>query len=152
MSDLAIVAICLTVIVITAILSATWYSINKVDPIEEARQKLLTAEDRFIESLKKPHGKDRVKLAPMPLIDNLVDEKPWLEDEPSYEPDSMAPIPVDPRNPPKPRIYSRSPGSTADTPCCTCHPGRPLEEGQEILWWPVPDSDVVKIFCQRENS
>lgn len=158
MSDLAIMEICLTAIIIAAIISGTWYSLHKVDPVEESRQRMLAAEDRFIEAMNKPRGKDlwlppsatKVEHSqpPEPKPDPMT---PWLEDEPPYEPESMAPIPVDHDNPPKPLVYSRKPGSTAPTPRCTCH-GRLLKEGQEILWWPVPDSTVVKVYCQRENS
>ena len=126
MSDVAIIVVCLTIIVITAIVSAAWYNLHKIDPIEEARQELRAAEKQlFSRTLKKS--------------------------DPEPEPDSMAPIPVDPKNPPVPRTYNRRPGSTAPVPKCFCH-GQELQSGQEILWWPVPNSGEVKIYCQREDA
>lgn len=152
MSDLGIVMICLTMIVITAILSTAWYNINKVDPEEESRQRMLAAEDRFIEAMNR-EGRDkaasRPKFTPRPSIEYSEEPEPELELE--SEPDSMAPLPVDPDNPPKPIVYNRRPNSTAPIPRCTCH-GQLLKAGQEVLWWPVPGSDAVKVFCQRENS
>lgn len=165
MSDLAIIMVCLTVIVITAIISTTWYSLHKVDPVEEARQRLRDAEDSVVRSLEREAREQKAarRLFPVSMEPTRQEMQempqvmsPWLEDEPPHEPDSspydpgsMAPIPVDHDNPPKPLVYRRK--GTAPIPNCTCH-GRPLHEGQEILWWPVPDSTVVKIFCQRENS
>lgn len=151
MSDLAIIVICLTAVVIAAIFAGTYYSLQKPDPVAEARQRLRVAEDRAVKSLER---EERVRRAPIdsrpiefPQI--LPAEEEWLEEEPPFVPDSMAPIPVDHDNPPKPLVYNRR--GNAPIPNCTCH-NRPLKNGQEILWWPVPDSTVVKIFCQRENS
>ncbi len=135
MSDLAIVVICLTVIVATAIVSATYYALKKPDPIEESRQRLLVAEDRLSEALARPRGKDL-----------------WLpREEPEPKPDSMAPAPFDPENPPRERTYQRRANSIAPVPRCFCH-DRDLQSGQKILWWPVPDSEEVRIYCQREDS
>lgn len=58
----------------------------------------------------------------------------------------MAPLPVDPDNPPTWKYYrpSRRGGPVLR---CVCH-DRPLVEGQRILWWPLPDSEAVHILCE----
>lgn len=61
----------------------------------------------------------------------------------------MAPIPVDPERPPRPMVYRPRSGQPA--PTCHCH-GRTVQPGQTVLIWPVPDSEEVRVYCQREGG
>ena len=141
MSDLAVVMICATVVVVAAIISGTYYSLKRPDPVAESRRRMLDAEDRA----------RRSHVGSEPWYDVPEVTRALKKPDPEPEPESMAPIPVDPNNPPVPRTYNRRPGSTAPVPKCFCH-GRELQSGQQILWWPVPDSGEVRIYCQREDS
>ncbi len=59
------------------------------------------------------------------------------------EPDA---IPMDPNNPPIPRVFNPKRARDPQTyPICACH-DQHLVPGDEILWWPLPDSDGVLIF------
>lgn len=79
-------------------------------------------------------------------------EEPQAEPEQRQEsaspPDGGLPVPVDPDRPPTMKIYRPRPGSTAETPRCACHQ-RPVNPGDKVLWWPVPGSEEVRVFCQR---
>jgi hypothetical protein len=63
-------------------------------------------------------------------------------------------MPIDPANPPSWKTYqpqvSRLAGKDRHMRACTCHPDRPLEPGQRVLWWPVPHSGgAVRVFCEE---
>jgi hypothetical protein len=57
-------------------------------------------------------------------------------------------MPIDSENPPSWKVYSPKEG--APVRHCTCHPGRALQVGQAVLWWPVPHSGgAVNVFCDE---
>ena len=58
----------------------------------------------------------------------------------------VAPMGIDPNNPPKKRVY-RGDVPTAHPPVCSCHQ-RPLQDGVEYIWWPLLDPPgVVVVMC-----
>lgn len=79
-------------------------------------------------------------------------DKYW--DAPAQEPQGalvepeavQQPVPFDPENPPTWRIYNPRPGAPRRS--CNCH-DEPLSDGQEVLWWPQPNSPAVMLFCRR---
>jgi hypothetical protein len=72
-----------------------------------------------------------------------------LKPHETYDPATMAPLPVDPQRKPYARVYRPRPNSPYEPPRCVCH-NRPLRADQTVLMWPLPGTDEVKIFCQKE--
>lgn len=54
-------------------------------------------------------------------------------------------LPVDPKNPPRPRTWNPK-DPEAIPPSCICH-NRPLVPGQTVVFWPYQGKDVV--FCME---
>lgn len=84
--------------------------------------------------------RDAMHVTPM----DPVDEEPGE----ATEVDESA-LPVDPSNPPFPRVYHRRP----DRPVrrCHCH-GRELEDGETVLFWPNPDIEgAFWLVCHPEE-
>lgn len=71
------------------------------------------------------------------------------EDDEPHDPEEIAvdvpALPVDPNNPPVSRVYNPQPGSLQKH--CSCH-DRPLEVGEEVLWWPLPEGKGVRLICK----
>lgn len=84
---------------------------------------------------------------PAPTVEQLEEVFGPLEEPPV----NNEPLPYDPANPPKEVIYRPRPNTPYPPPNCHCH-GRPLKDGQQVLLWPVPDSDEKKIVCKREGA
>lgn len=75
-------------------------------------------------------------------------EPPEPEPEPQHQQSERPALAVDPNDPPSWRTYHRKPGRPQRT--CTCHPDRPLTEGQRVMWWPIPDSGGgVHVLCEQ---
>lgn len=66
-------------------------------------------------------------------------EDDWYEETPE-----QPALPVDLDNPPVTRRYNPRSGSVQKH--CSCH-DRPLEIGEDVLWWPTPDGGV-RIICK----
>jgi hypothetical protein len=74
-----------------------------------------------------------------------------MRDEPEDEPeDTEEPaLPIDPDNPPFPRVYHRREGRPPRT--CHCH-GRELRDGEAVLFWPNPDVEgAFWLVCPPEE-
>lgn len=54
-------------------------------------------------------------------------------------------IEVDPENPPRVMIYNPSPGFNEVYKCSCCN--EEIKKGQEVIWFPVKDSDAVELYC-----
>lgn len=64
--------------------------------------------------------------------------------------EEQASLPIDPDNPPFPRVYHRRPGRPPRF--CHCH-GRELQDGETVLWWPNPDVDgAFWLVCAPEEE
>lgn len=89
--------------------------------------------------------RDRVSQEPQEARDTEHTPRPAPQSEPERQ--QLAALPVDPENPPSWRTYQPHPGRPRRA--CTCHPDRPLADGQRVMWWPVPDSGGgVHVFCE----
>lgn len=76
--------------------------------------------------------------------DHEDDEEPVQEEGE----EGLPSLPVDPDNPPLTRTYHRQPGRPVRT--CHCH-GRPLEDGEPILFWPNPEVEgAFWLVCHPE--
>jgi hypothetical protein len=78
----------------------------------------------------------------------LTKPVPAAESAPEPEPEEAA-LPVDPDNPPFPRVYRRRPGR--EPRFCHCH-GRELVDGETVLFWPNPDIEgAFWLVCAPEG-
>lgn len=69
--------------------------------------------------------------------------------EDDEEEEEQAALPMDPDNPPFPRVYHRSPGRPVRQ--CHCH-GRDLEDNEVVLFWPNPDvQGAFWLVCAPED-
>lgn len=122
---------------------------------------------RWIET-RVPEQIDEVGLVPPPNEEEFVPEPVVLRDvsgrpavrlsdeiqgatkEDIHEVLKNSPWPVDPDNLPKTRVYNPRPGSAHTPPNCECHK-RPIRPGQTVMFWPLPHSSEVKVFCLKED-
>lgn len=129
----AVIIICLTLIGIVLVISTT-----KLILAKESRPAELSRDEA-------ERMRERIERAPKP-----TPGIPWEErdpDRPTPQNDGL-PLPVDPGRPPTVKIYRPRPGSTEPSPRCVCHQ-LPVEPGDKVLWWPMPGSEEVRMFCQR---
>lgn len=77
-------------------------------------------------------------------------QKPRQEPSPAEvtSPDTRPALAIDPNNKPYSTVYRPREGSPYPAPICYCH-GNPIVPGQKVLFWPLPDSAEIKIFCQN---
>lgn len=70
------------------------------------------------------------------------------EEEPIPSAESKSARVIDPANPPTWRVYW--PKTGASTPVCSCH-GIPLQPGDKVMLWPIPDhpDGAIDLFCER---
>lgn len=140
MSDAIWVALILafTLVVMTVIVSYTWWKIDAEVPREEPEH------------------------AP---IAEVLPLRPTAETMPQYEYSKTevsqptqgdikdvlkdSPLPWDPNNMPGKRVYNPQPGSTHAPPTCECHK-RPIKPGQTVMFWPLPTGGT-KVFCLKED-
>jgi len=111
----------LTLLGMTGILAYAWWKISAL----EAPQALPEPS---------PEPVERYKSSPMPEYEY---SKTTVED---------SALKVDPARLPSKKIYRPQPGSTALPPRCVCH-GKEVQQGQEVIMWPVLGSKEVKVFC-----
>jgi hypothetical protein len=82
------------------------------------------------------------------LVGSINRPYPREEDEPQAvqveEQQKAAPaLPIDMSEPPTIRIYRGADGKRS----CHCH-DEPILNGDTVLWWPLPGSDAVVVFCE----
>lgn len=73
------------------------------------------------------------------------------QEPPSTEvtsPDARPALAIDSDNKPYSTVYRPREGSPYPPPTCYCH-GDPIAPGQKVLFWPLPNSAEIKIFCQN---
>lgn len=144
MSDLLMgtIVVCLTLVFVVAIVCWTRY---------------VTTKDREIERLLREDGKklDRnleTLLPPRTNVQTLPPMEAGAEPQ-ATQPDlsTVKPLAVDPERPPKKGFYKPRPGSPHPAPKCVCH-GEPVRPDQAVIWWPVQDSEEVRLFCVKEGT
>lgn len=151
-----VIIVCVTLILITLVISLTKLVLNReAKPV--APERMGPQPDGM--TWKVPAGGSKeafadrfMKAAQEAAEHNRMVDAALAPADPDRTPaPDAAPAPFDSDNPPVKRIYRRKPGSTAPVPQCFCH-RRPLKEGQEILWWPLPGSQEIRIYCQRAEG
>ena len=138
---IALAIICTTVLALAFMGFQAWVKINEWKPPKEDAPEpegdLLTEQAILMkmahDTIPEPPPEPDVKVAQNPHAEDLAD------------PQGPA-LAFNPMHPPEIRRYSPRPGSTAPTPSCVCHQ-EPIQKDHDYIWWPIPGSKGVKIFC-----
>lgn len=145
---IAVLAVCVTVVVVVAMVLLIPRWANRVDPVEEAYQRLREAEDRLFRTREDGSSSD---LGGLPLYEYSKTEKlVQKEKTPSEsEPKVQDETPFELVSPSKPEdikmMVYRPKTSDSVAPVCDCHK-KPLESGQHVALVPHTDG-VMSVYC-----
>lgn len=78
-------------------------------------------------------------------FEEFTEPEPDVEPVDEEEPEFVEPLPVDPHNLPSMKVYEHQPDKGRPRRSCYCH-RRPIPDGP-VLWWPMPGSPEVRLFC-----
>lgn len=126
-----VIIVCVTLVCITLVISLT-----KLITIKEARPKA------------EPEERSRWESSSPPPVFEYEHTERKADPDRMPAPGDDLPLPVDPARPPTVKAYRPRPGSTQPPPRCVCHQ-LPVRPGEKVLWWPMPDSEEIRVFCQR---
>lgn len=135
-----VIIVCMTVLCIVMVISRT----RLILASKEARR---TADLEEMRRQEAERMRERIERAPKPTPGIAWEEREADPDRPPPQHDGL-PLPVDPGRPPTVKVYRPRLGSTEPLPRCVCH-RLPVEPGDKVLWWPMPGSEEVRMFCQR---
>lgn len=155
-----VIVVCATLIICAALYA--WVKIAVAGTISEADRKHAEESERLKKHFEE-HGLGPLIPYTPPTVTPVGSlhepfhgqvEQPVTEPQDlSTRPDlnTMKPLAVDSERPPKKGFYKPRPGSPYPAPKCVCH-GEPVKPDQAVIWWPVQDSEEIRLFCVNEDA
>lgn len=151
-----VLIVCMTVLCIALVISRTRLILaskearRTADPEEARRQEAERMRERIERAPKPAPGFDWDEVAARLAEEGEAEaaRQAGPDDTPS---DHGMPLPVDPARPPSVKTYRPRPDSVEPPPRCVCH-RLPVQPGDKVLWWPMPGSEEVRVFCQRGDA